>query len=84
MADSIESVFMVEASPELRETQQKLLCGPDAVPETCEAGFRSHGKHLGKPIVWAESLKSIPIGKLNISTRQLCRSELNQKCPRVQ
>jgi hypothetical protein len=63
MAESIESVFMVEASPELREKQKMLLCGSDAVSKECEAGFRSTGKHLEKPIVWAESLKSIPIGK---------------------
>ncbi|KFG83320.1 DUF185 domain-containing protein [Metarhizium anisopliae] len=61
MVDSIESVFMVEASPELREKQKTLLCGSDAPSEDCAAGFRSTGKHLGKPVVWAESLKSIPI-----------------------
>ncbi|KHO00854.1 DUF185 domain-containing protein [Metarhizium album ARSEF 1941] len=61
MRDSIESVFMVEASPELREKQKKLLCGSDTASEDCEAGFRSAEKYSGKPVIWAESLKSIPI-----------------------
>jgi hypothetical protein len=63
MADSIESVFMVEASPELRKTQQALLCGSDATLKDHQAGLGGIGKHLGRPIVWAESLKSIPIGR---------------------
>lgn len=71
MADSIESVFMVEASPELRQTQKKLLCGTDAKSEDCEAGFQSVGKHLEKPVVWAESLKSIPIGELVVYVHAL-------------
>lgn len=64
MADSIEQVFMVEASPELRDAQKKLLCGADAEFAQGESGLASSsGKHIGKPVVWAESLKSIPIGK---------------------
>ncbi|KAK2612974.1 hypothetical protein QQS21_001085 [Conoideocrella luteorostrata] len=61
MADSIEGIFMVEASPELRDTQKQLLCGPDAQFTKCDAGSQSNGKHIRKPIVWAESLKSIPV-----------------------
>ncbi|KAG5922953.1 hypothetical protein E4U42_005122 [Claviceps africana] len=64
MADSIEQVFMVEASPELRDAQKRLLCGPDAAltPFVSESGLMSSsGKHINKPVVWAESLKSIPI-----------------------
>ncbi|GAB0137417.1 hypothetical protein EsDP_00005682 [Epichloe bromicola] len=61
MADSIEHVFMVEASPQLRDAQKKLLCGPDAQFTQCDFGVQSNGRHIGKPVVWAESLKSIPI-----------------------
>ncbi|KAG6016751.1 hypothetical protein E4U43_003185 [Claviceps pusilla] len=62
MADSIEQVFMVEASPELRDAQKKILCGADAEFAQGESGLASSsGKHIGKPVVWAESLKSIPI-----------------------
>ncbi|KAG6005489.1 hypothetical protein E4U21_007883 [Claviceps maximensis] len=62
MADSIEQVFMVEASPQLREAQKKLLCGADTEFTKTESGLMSSsGKHIRKPVVWAESLKSIPI-----------------------
>ncbi|KAG5975239.1 hypothetical protein E4U55_007784 [Claviceps digitariae] len=61
MADSIEKVCMVEASPELRDTQKRLLCKADAESTQCEFGLMSSTeKYLNKPIVWAESLKSLP------------------------
>jgi hypothetical protein len=63
MAQSIEAVYMVEASRELRETQKTLLCGPDAPSTESKTGYHSAGKHLGKPIVWTDTIKSIPIGK---------------------
>ncbi|PTB75435.1 DUF185-domain-containing protein [Trichoderma longibrachiatum ATCC 18648] len=61
MANSIENVFMVEASRELRETQKKLLCGPDAPSSESNAGCHSPSKYGSIPIVWTESIKSIPI-----------------------
>ncbi|RFU81461.1 duf185 domain protein, partial [Trichoderma arundinaceum] len=61
MANSIESVFMVEASRELRETQKKLLCGPDAPSTESKVGYHSPSKYGGSPIVWTETIKSIPI-----------------------
>lgn len=63
MANSIENVFMVEASRELRETQKKLLCGPDAPSTESKAGCHSPSKYGSAPIVWTETIKSIPIGK---------------------
>ncbi|KAK1243095.1 hypothetical protein MKX07_003723 [Trichoderma sp. CBMAI-0711] len=61
MASSIENVFMVEASRELRETQKKLLCGPDAPSTESNAGCHSPSKYGSIPIVWTETIKSIPI-----------------------
>lgn len=66
MAKSIESVYMVEASKELRETQRNLLCGKEAQTTQSKIGVQGASKYDGKPIVWAESLKSIPYGTCNI------------------
>ena len=62
MASSIENVFMVEASRELRETQKNLLCGPDAPSTESNVGCHSPSKYGSIPIVWTETIKSIPIG----------------------
>ncbi|KFA75233.1 hypothetical protein S40288_00169 [Stachybotrys chartarum IBT 40288] len=61
MASSIESVFMVEASPELREKQKALLCGSDAPSSESKAGYHATSKYGGIPVVWTETIKSIPI-----------------------
>lgn len=63
MANSIDTVYMVEASPELRDTQKKLLCGPDASSTDSKTGFQSSSKYNGKTIVWTDTIKSIPIGR---------------------
>jgi hypothetical protein len=63
MASSIESVFMVEASPELREKQKALLCGPDAPSSESKSGYHATSKYGGIPVVWTETIKSIPIGE---------------------
>lgn len=61
--NSVESIFMVEASPELRETQQKLLCRPGEPLVHREGLSSGKCKDIDKPIVWAESLKSIATSK---------------------
>lgn len=56
MAASIDAIYLVEASPTLREAQRKLLCG-DAAMEAHECGFQSTSKSLaGTKIVWTEEL----------------------------
>lgn len=70
MANSIEGIFMVEASRELRETQKKLLCGPDAPSTESNVGCHSPSKYGGSPIVWTETIKSIPIGMYSFSSYQ--------------
>ncbi|KAG9255196.1 S-adenosyl-L-methionine-dependent methyltransferase [Emericellopsis atlantica] len=61
MAASVESVYMVEASKELREAQKTLLCGPDAASSKTDAGFESKSKYDGKKIEWSDSIKALPV-----------------------
>ncbi|KAI1144513.1 DUF185 domain-containing protein [Hypoxylon sp. FL0543] len=60
MASSIETVYMVEASKELRTAQKNLLCGEDAVMTESKIGWHSTSKYSGLPIVWTDSIKAIP------------------------
>lgn len=60
MANSIDAVYMVEASKELRATQKDLLCGADAVMKESKEGYHSQCKYSDIPIVWAETIKAIP------------------------
>jgi len=60
MASSIDAIYMVEASPVLREAQRKLLCGP-APFEDHPHGYQSKSKHLpGVSIIWLEDLAFKP------------------------
>ncbi|PHH61056.1 hypothetical protein CDD81_824 [Ophiocordyceps australis] len=61
MANALDSVLLVEASEQLRKTQKALLCGPDALVQETKLGMQGVGRRLGKPIVWTDSIKSIPI-----------------------
>jgi hypothetical protein len=63
MANSIDAVYMVEASRELRTAQKELLCGPDALSSESKSGLHSPNKYNGKQIVWTDTIKSIPYGK---------------------
>ncbi|KAI1384617.1 DUF185-domain-containing protein [Hypoxylon trugodes] len=60
MASSIETIYLVEASKELRTTQKNLLCGEDAVTTESKIGWHSTSKYSGLPIVWTDSIKAIP------------------------
>lgn len=64
MANSIDAIYMVEASRELQNAQKELLCGHDASSSESESGFRSTSKYNGMQIVWTDTIKSIPYGKL--------------------
>ncbi|KAL2260288.1 hypothetical protein VTK26DRAFT_5743 [Humicola hyalothermophila] len=61
MANSIDAIYMVEASPELRAAQKRLLCGEDAPMTESKVGYHSVCKYNSLPIVWTETIKSIPI-----------------------
>lgn len=60
MASSIDAIYMVEASAELREAQKALLCGPDATLSESKVGWHSVCKYSSIPIVWTDTIKSIP------------------------
>ena len=62
MAESIEAVYMVEASPSLREAQHKLLCGDNALIET-SIGHQSQSKYADLAVIWTENIRFVPSGK---------------------
>jgi NADH dehydrogenase [ubiquinone] 1 alpha subcomplex assembly factor 7 len=62
MASSIEAVYLVEASPDLREAQRKLLCG-DAPMTEIDIGYKSISKYANLPIIWTENIRFVPCGK---------------------
>ncbi|KAF1982231.1 DUF185-domain-containing protein [Aulographum hederae CBS 113979] len=60
MASSIESVYLVEASPHLRAAQHKLLCGSAPLTEI-ENGYQSTSKYSDQlKIIWYEDIKFVP------------------------
>ncbi|AEO69624.1 uncharacterized protein THITE_13076, partial [Thermothielavioides terrestris NRRL 8126] len=61
MASSIDAIYMVEASPALRMAQKNLLCGENAPMTESKVGYHSVCKYNALPIVWTETIKSIPM-----------------------
>ncbi|KAE8451884.1 hypothetical protein EG329_002725 [Mollisiaceae sp. DMI_Dod_QoI] len=59
MASSIEAVYLVEASPSLREAQKQLLCGDNPMTETA-IGHQSISKYANLPIIWTENIRFVP------------------------
>lgn len=62
MSSGIESIYLVEASPALREAQKRLLCG-DQKMEKVENGYKCKSKYQDLPITWYEDLRFVPSGK---------------------
>ncbi|KAI1818738.1 DUF185 domain-containing protein [Poronia punctata] len=60
LASSIDCVYMVEASKELRMAQKDLLCGTDAPLRETEEGWTSTAKYSEVPVVWTETIKDVP------------------------
>ncbi|PSS03782.1 S-adenosyl-L-methionine-dependent methyltransferase [Coniella lustricola] len=60
MASAIDAIYMVEASSELRLAQKNLLCGEDAHMSESKVGWHSVTRYGSFPIVWAQTIKSIP------------------------
>lgn len=63
MANAIDAIYMVEASSELRVTQKNLLCGQDRQMTESKSGYHSTCRYSDLPIVWTETVRSIPQGK---------------------
>lgn len=67
LADSIDTIYLVEASKPLREAQHKLLCG-DTPLENTEIGHESVSKHTpGQNIIWCEDMKFVPKGTSSLT-----------------
>jgi NADH dehydrogenase [ubiquinone] 1 alpha subcomplex assembly factor 7 len=62
LMDAVDGIYLVEASPTLRESQKQLLCG-DSEMEEIEFGFTSTSKYSGKPIFWYEDIRHVPKSK---------------------
>ncbi|MCJ1402950.1 hypothetical protein MMC11_006171 [Xylographa trunciseda] len=61
LAASIEAVYLVEASPSLRDKQKQLLCGDEPMKEI-DIGFRSRSKYSNLPVIWCEDIRFVPNG----------------------
>ncbi|KAI5928743.1 DUF185 domain-containing protein [Camillea tinctor] len=61
MASSIDAVYLVEASKELRKSQKNLLCGEDAAMRESKEGWHSTCKYSDLPIVWTDTTRAIPL-----------------------
>jgi len=59
IASSIEAVYLVEASPSLREAQKQLLCG-DAPMTESSIGYQSTSRYANLPIIWTENIRFVP------------------------
>ena len=70
---SIDSVYLVEASPALRDTQKQLLCG-DAPLDGTDIGFRSTSKYSGVPVTWCEDIRFVPNGRSCLICQQTSSS----------
>jgi NADH dehydrogenase [ubiquinone] 1 alpha subcomplex assembly factor 7 len=59
---AIESIYLIEASPALRETQRSLLCGEGVELEELpdETGYTAVSKYSDIPITWLNEFKSVP------------------------
>ena len=73
---SIESVYLVEASPALRDTQKQLLCG-DAPVEEIDIGFRSTSKYSSVPVTWCEDIRFVPNGRFCLISQQTRSISIN-------
>ncbi|KKA27371.1 hypothetical protein TD95_004928 [Thielaviopsis punctulata] len=63
LISQVSHVYMVEASPELRQTQKNLLCGPDTplIHDKAAGTWSAPWKHSAHvTIVWSETLQSVP------------------------
>ncbi|KAI4850154.1 DUF185-domain-containing protein [Aureobasidium sp. EXF-8845] len=60
LAQAIEGIYMVEASPALRQAQHKLLCGDNPLEEI-EIGYKSTCKYTPDlNIIWCEDIRFVP------------------------
>ena len=84
LLSALESIHMVEASPSLRESQHKLLCGENKL-EWNESLSRHESTTIsGKTIIWHDSFDAVPKGSfyIRIASNSRSRSTIHSS-PRV-
>ncbi|KAI9924960.1 hypothetical protein AWENTII_006595 [Aspergillus wentii] len=59
-SSSIEAIYLVEASPTLRQMQKNLLCGDAAAMEETDIGHKSTSKYFDVPVIWVEDIRLLP------------------------
>ncbi|KAG8626766.1 hypothetical protein KVT40_005711 [Elsinoe batatas] len=60
LVSALDGVYLVEASPPLREAQHKLLCGDNALTKT-ETGHESRSKYDSDlQVIWCEDVRLLP------------------------
>jgi NADH dehydrogenase [ubiquinone] 1 alpha subcomplex assembly factor 7 len=61
MAKTIDKIYLVEASDDLREKQHRMLCGEGASLEKIPSGWQSLSrKYFEVPVVWVEDVSLLP------------------------
>lgn len=63
-------MYLVEASPALRDKQKHLLCGDTPLSEI-DIGFRSTSKYSNIPITWCEDIRFVPNGRSSSELKAL-------------
>ncbi|KAJ5112384.1 hypothetical protein N7532_000429 [Penicillium argentinense] len=59
-SSSVEAIYLVEASPTLRQIQKHTLCGEEAAMEETDIGHRSICKYFDVPVIWVEDIRLLP------------------------
>ena len=60
MSRAVETVYLIEASPFLREAQKNLLCGEDEELISVGGGYSCVSKFSRTPIIWYEDFSFVP------------------------
>ncbi|KAI7336818.1 DUF185-domain-containing protein [Hortaea werneckii] len=61
LSKAIEGVYLVEASPRLREAQKALLCGDEKEMTETDIGWESESKMVeGMKVKWTEDIRFVP------------------------
>lgn len=61
LAESVDKIYLVEASDDLRLKQHRMLCGESAALEKMSGGWVSLSKkYFEVPIVWVEDISLLP------------------------
>ena len=61
MAKTVDKIYLVEASDDLREKQHRMLCGESAGLEKTPSGWQSLSKkYFEVPVIWVQDVSLLP------------------------